>query len=464
MQKEASNEQIVEYWETEQLPSMQKTSDGFKDLLKANYTDERLLEILQHPFLSREQIETQQLSRIKKLVKLAYNKIPFYRQKYKQVGFCLEDLQTWQDYHKLPYVTKDELIDAFPDRCVNLDYHHDDLFPTRSSGSSGQTLRIYVDPAAIITDTLQGIRQFWLQTDGKYNPDHLLTHVYTVPWWVDHLNERDYQNMFISSLIAPNRIGEILATIKTDILSLYPSNLLSLLPHLSREAANKLILAVTHSEMSSKQERARMAQILGVPVLDEYSSEELTRIALELPTGHYHVSEDSVRLDIVDPQTMTVKDTGTGLVVATNLLNEAMPFIRYVQGDYVTVGEQEPSPVNWKQIEKVEGRFNDSFVDLNGREIPAGTILDISYRWMFDIGINIQQFEIIQQAFNYIVVNLSEPTLADDKELEDESKQHLKKLLEYVLGGEIEFEFNLVETIEKKGKKRRPIRREFNQS
>ncbi len=130
-------------------------------------------------------------------------------------------------------------------------------------------------------------------------------------------------------------------------------------------------------------------------------------------------------------------------------------------GRYVTIGEQRPSLVTWKQIEKVEGRLNDSFIKHNGKEIPAGTILDVSYRWMFDIGINIQQFEVIQKAPNHIVVNLAEPQLKGNSKLLDKSKKHLRELLEYVLEGPIQLDFNLVEKIDKNGKKRRPIRREI---
>ena len=39
-----------------------------------------------------------------------------------------------------------------------------------------------------------------------------------------------------------------------------------------------------------------------MPVLDEYSSEEATRIAIELPDGHYYVCEDTVHLDVLDPR------------------------------------------------------------------------------------------------------------------------------------------------------------------
>ena len=62
--------------------------------------------------------------------------------------------------------------------------------------------------------------------------------------------------------------------------------------------ASTLHLAVTHSEGSTREARAAWSAALGCPVRDEYSSEEATRIALELPCGHYHVCEDAVMLEV----------------------------------------------------------------------------------------------------------------------------------------------------------------------
>jgi phenylacetate-CoA ligase len=122
-------------------------------------------------------------------------------------------------------------------------------------------------------------------------------------------------------------------------------------PH-AEEFNSDLYLAVTHSEYSSRQARTAWGERLGCPVLDEYSSEEATRIALEMPCGHYHVCEDSVHLDVLDPATLKPQIPGqSGIAVITNLLNSAMPFIRYVQGDLVTQpAEPEPCEINWSQI------------------------------------------------------------------------------------------------------------------
>jgi phenylacetate-CoA ligase len=324
----------LEFWESEHTrPAYPRSGGDVPELIAAaeNYLDD----CMDHPYLPVAEIRAQQLARMQQLVELAYTEIPVYRDKYQTAGFSPADLREWNDIQKIPVITKPELVAAFPDRCVNARYNADDLFPTRSSGSSGQTLLIRVDYDAILTDTIQGVRQFALQSGLKYCPEDLLTHVYTVPWWFDSIGGR-YQTAFISNLIPPARVAEHLRHLGPKILSLYPSNLDALMPH-ADAFSSSLYLAVTHSEYSSRAARQQWSRRLGVPVLDEYSSEEATRIALELPCGHYHVCEDSVHLDVLDPQTLQPQIPGrSGLAVVTNLLNEAMPFIRYVQGDYVT--------------------------------------------------------------------------------------------------------------------------------
>jgi phenylacetate-CoA ligase len=333
-----------------------------------------------------------------------------------------------------------------PREYVNSDFNLDNLFKTRSSGTSGKVLPIYVDSQAIIIDTLQGIRQFYLQSEGKYSKEDIIVHINTVPWLVDSI-EGDYQTVFISSLISTEKIAQILRDIQPEIISLYPSNLKSLLPYLvDQQIKRNLYLIVVHSEMSSREERRLYSDIIGVPVLDEYSSEELTRIALELPCGHYHICEDTVRLDVLDPDTLKPINKGTGIAVATNLLNIAMPFIRYFQGDYISVEEEKKCNINWRQIEKVEGRVNDSFLTKYVKEIPAGTLLDITYRMMFDTGINIKEFSLIQKDYNLVLLKIYDPELQNSQEKIDLLVKKLKELLSTTFGYSVEVNLEFSES------------------
>jgi phenylacetate-CoA ligase len=147
--------------------------------------------------------------------------------------------------------------------------------------------------------------------------------------------------------------------------------------------------------------------------------------------------------------------------VVTNLLNEAMPFIRYVQGDNVTRPRSpDPCLVGWSQITSVDGRANDSFVNQHGREIPAGTILDLTYRWMFDADVQIKEFELTQKAPREIEAIL----MADGGALGTKvraSLGHLRELLAVCLGHAVRIEAEIVASFPARTGKRRPIRRDF---
>lgn len=451
---------LMEVWESEHTrPSYFSVSGEMTTGLGSAF-EKYIGPCMEHPFLPQAEIQLRQFERIKYLVELAYAEIPVYRDKYKAAGFHPSDLQCAGDIHLIPIITKSELVAAFPERCVNPNYKMEHLFPTRSSGSSGQTLLIRVDPDAIVTDTIQGVRQFALQSGLKYGPDDLLMHVYTVPWWFPSIGP-DYRGAFISNVIPPDRVANHLARMSPDILSCYPSNLEALLPY-AEQFGSSLYLAVTHSEYSAKTARQDWSRHLGVPVLDEYSSEEATRIALELPCGHYHVCEDTVRLDVVEPATLKPQAPGqSGLAVITNLLNEAMPFIRYMQGDYVTEPlDPDRCGINWKQLESIDGRANDAFINLYGRFVPAGSVLDITYRWMFDCNINLQQFEIIQKTPELIEARFI-PGAGTPEARIMASVGHLEELLCLCLEHKVKVRTRIMTAFPAKSGKRRPIRREM---
>jgi phenylacetate-CoA ligase len=450
-----------EYWEEKVVPKMQSTSDLFRARLELAATQEKITETIQSAYKDPEQVLHEQFVQVQSLVQLAYTSIPLYRDKYRSVGFEPGDLKSWADYHRLPVVTKAELIDSFPDRCTDASIPESSLFKTRSSGSSGQTVRIHVDEKAIIEDCIQGVQQFTLQTGGKYHKHDTIAHVYTVPWWVHSLNSSDdYPTVFISSLIKPNEIGRIVSNIRPEILSLYPSNLESILPHLSPEVIGGLKLVVTHSEMSSAERRRELERQLGVPVLDEYSSEELTRIAIELPDHVYRVCADAVVLSVLEDDGTTASE-GSGRAVGTNLLNRAMPFIRYVQGDIIEIGAaKSDSGIGWPVLHRIEGRQNDAFIGHDGSFAPAGTLLDITYRWQYENGFSVKEFELVQTGPGTVVLRVFDPKLQGDGERLSSSLIGLQSMLSHVMGP-TQLTLEMREASFKDGnRKMRPIRRE----
>ncbi|MFR9207989.1 MAG: phenylacetate--CoA ligase family protein [Lachnospiraceae bacterium] len=63
---------------------------------------------------SREQIRKWQDERLVKQVKHVYDNVEYYRKKMDEKGVKPEDIKSVDDLHKLPFLTKDDLRDAYP--------------------------------------------------------------------------------------------------------------------------------------------------------------------------------------------------------------------------------------------------------------------------------------------------------------------------------------------------------------
>ena len=64
--------------------------------------------------LSREEMESLQLSRLKETVARVYEKVPYYRAKMQEKGITPQDIQTLADLQKLPFTTKQDMRDTYP--------------------------------------------------------------------------------------------------------------------------------------------------------------------------------------------------------------------------------------------------------------------------------------------------------------------------------------------------------------
>ena len=63
---------------------------------------------------SREQIKAWQDERLVKQVQHVWDNVPYYRKKMEEKGVTPADIQGTEDLHKLPFLSKDDLRDAYP--------------------------------------------------------------------------------------------------------------------------------------------------------------------------------------------------------------------------------------------------------------------------------------------------------------------------------------------------------------
>jgi len=369
--------------------------------------------IVNTPRLPLEVIFQQQFERIQWLVKHAFDTVPFYRRKYGNAGFHPEDLRSWEDFYRLPPVTKEELIESWPE-CVSDRYTTE--FTTRSSGSSGKVVTVAVDKKAVMLDTVYGVRQFYAQSRGQFSPNDCSLQIYTCPWWFTSVDGM-FKAEFLSTREKPEVVAEAIKRLSPKVLALYPSYLRELQKYIGNLRQFGVVLVNLHSEQSSAYERQEFERHFGIPVLDEYSSEELTRIALECPCHSYHLEEDVCHTEILGPDGKPAAPGQCGEVVGTNLLNQATPLIRYKQGDLAAIdNERCPCGSNFRILSNLNGRATDSFVLPSGSIIPAGTLMDATYHWFLECGVVTHglQYQLEQTTPNEVILRIVPPINYND--------------------------------------------------
>ncbi len=64
--------------------------------------------------MSREDMKKLQDERLVKQVKHVWDNVPYYRKKMEEKGVTPDDIKSTEDLHKLPFLTKADLRDAYP--------------------------------------------------------------------------------------------------------------------------------------------------------------------------------------------------------------------------------------------------------------------------------------------------------------------------------------------------------------
>jgi len=404
------------------------------------------------PYNNYDYIQDWQLKRISKIVDYAYENIPLYHKKYSKIGYKKGMIKTWEDYRKLPILYKEELIEGFPNEIAKSP--EDFNLSTRSSGSSGKFVTLSLSLEAIYVDTMQGVRQFILQNNKKYLPDDKVLFIYTLPWWITDINGK-YKQEFLPTTSSVEEVIKKLEETRPRIISTYPTYLTKMSSYGLDLKKYGVELVIVHSEQSTRHERDLLEKSLNVKVLDEYSSEELTRIALECPNNVYHLEEDACYIEVVDPNTKENLGYGKlGVVVGTNLLNTSTPIIRYYQGDLAEIDE----PINCKcgnncrVLKNIKGRYMDSVITEDNKIIPASAFMDIAYNWFCALAIPIHglRYQFIQHKKDTLELYLIKGKYDIDIE-------KIRKSLYTLIPKNMKLDIKFVEELPSTGQKYRPV-------
>jgi len=183
--------------------------------------------------------------------------------------------------------------------------------------------------------------------------------------------------------------------------------------------------------------------VFGCETYDFYGSQEQHSIGFECrQRSGYHVVAENVVVEIVDNEGKIVQAGEEGRILITNLNNYAMPFVRYDIGD-VGAGSERTCPCGrgLPLLSGLKGRTTDTIFTRS-----RGTIPSISLPWSFFAGWGVEQFQIVQDAYDKVVVKLVLKKDTQEKDMGD-LRREIVTQYKHILGEDMDVAVEYVEQI-----------------
>ena len=160
---------------------------------------------------------------------------------------------------------------------------------------------------------------------------------------------------------------------------------------------------ITTSEVLSEPDRAKISEVFGCKVYDEYGCGEIGTIAHECEHGSMHVSAENMIVEIVDENGKPVEPGRSGEIVVTDLVNFSMPLIRYRIKDYATMGTSRcPCGRQLPVLSNIHGREYDMLVNSKGEKFHGEFFLYMVEELKQE-GMHIEGFQLTQESDRLVI-------------------------------------------------------------
>ncbi len=396
--------------------------------------------------IDRGELDQIILERLQATLNRAVNNVPFYHELFAKSGVVPEHVRSVNDLAKLPFTTRDNLVDHQPYGFFAVSLR-DIARIHSSSGTTGRPVVVgytrndrdhWAECLARILCAIGTDSSDIVQVSFRLRP--LLGRIRPRHGGRTHGSDRD-----------PG-LGRRCGTTDTrharlphDRPLLHP-----LLRHADRAShgpEGHLLPAAFASkglfgaEPWSEDVRSRIEEALGISAFDIYGISELMGpgVAGECSERKgLHVWEDHFLPEIIDPETGAVLEPGAeGELVVTTLTRESMPLIRYRTGDITSI-DRSPCPCGrpHARIARISHRKSDSII-VRGVNIYVRDVDELLKR-MFEIPI---RYQLVvsrgDQGDNLeVLIEVNDSLFADELR----SYQHRESTIRHELSGRLSFE------------------------
>lgn len=325
-----------------------------------------------HECMPVEKMRELQLERLQKIVAYAYEKVPFYRKKYDEVGVKPSDIKSLEDIRKLPFTVKSDLRDNYPYGLLAVEKTKLKRIHA-SSGTSGKpTVVCYTDhDMEVWSDCCAR-----LAAAAGVNGDDIVQVSFGYGLFTGALGMHQGCEKLGAAIIPASSgnterqvmlLKDLEATVLvcTPSYALYIGEIMEKLGYSKKDL--KLRIGLFGSEASTDEMHREIAKKLGIFTNDNYGLSELIGPGVSGECTEkcgMHINEDHFYPEVLNPETFEPVPDGTyGELVLTSLTKEGMPVIRYRTKD-ITALDHSPCKCGRTTVRmaKLRGRTDDMLI------------------------------------------------------------------------------------------------------
>lgn len=318
-----------------------------------------------------EEIKRLQNERFMEQVKHVWENVPYYRKKMEDSGVTIYDIKSVDDLHKLPFLTKDDLREAYPyglmgkplSECVRIQ---------STSGTTGKRVIAFYTQEDI--DLWETCCARAIVAAGGTNEDVCqVCYGYGLFTGGPGLNGGSHK---VGCLTLPMSSGntdrqlQFMTDLGSTILCCTPSYAAYLAESIHEKGIQdkiKLKAGIFGAEAWSEEMRRDIEQKLGIKAYDIYGLTELSGPGVSFECSEQrgmHINEDHFIAEIIDPKTGEVLPEGTqGELVFTSLTKKAFPLLRYRTKDICVLSREKCScGRTFIKMSKPRGRSDDMLI------------------------------------------------------------------------------------------------------
>jgi phenylacetate-CoA ligase len=321
---------------------------------------------------SRDEIISIQNKKLVEQVKHVWDNVPYYRKKMEKAGVTPDDIKSIDDLHKLPFLSKTDLRDAYPYGLLGVPQSEIVRIHSTSGTTGKRVIAFYTQgdidlweeccARAIVAaggskeDVVHVAYGYGLFTGGMgLHGGSQKLGCMTVPI---SSGNTERQIMFIQDLNAtilcctPSYAAYLGESMKE--MGLTPADI-------------PLKAGIFGAEAWSEEMRKNIEETLGIKAYDIYGLTELSGpgVAFECSEQHgMHINEDHFIAEIIDPETHEVLPDGTqGELVFTAIDKKGFPMLRYRTRDICVLNRGKCScGRTFVRMAKPMGRSDDMLI------------------------------------------------------------------------------------------------------